>query len=275
MNIIKKFMQMDRRYVFALVGICVLIPLLLPIGLPTWVTKPTRDFFNAIDNIPPNQKPILLSFDFTASTMPENMPMAEAVLRHCFGKGIRVLLMTHYPAGTGMIEIALDKVLKEYEKKYGEDYVFLGYMPGGSAVMLSLGESIRRTFPKDYYGNKVDTLPMMADVHNYDDIPLVVSISGSALPLYWIIYAGTTYRQKVACGVTAVSAPEFYPYLETGQFEGMLGGLKGASEYENLVERYNYSNPDVRKTASIGMDEQSLAHLVYLEVEVRPIWCMA
>jgi len=264
MSTLEKLMRMDRRYIFAFVAICVLIPLLFPIGLPTYITKPVKDFFNAIDNVPSNRKPVLVALDFEASTMPELLPMAKAVLRHCFSKNIKILLISLYPQGTGMIEMALDEVLKEYNKKYGIDYVFLGYMPGGSAVILSLGESISHTFPKDYYGNRVDTLPMMSDVYNYDDIPLVVTISSSAYALYWVIYAGTSYHQRVVCGVTAVMAPEYYPYLETGQFEGMLGGLKGASEYENLVEQYRYSKPGIRKAASIGMDAQSFVHLLII-----------
>jgi len=264
MRILEKLMQMDRRYVFLFVSICVLIPLLLPIGLPTDITGPVKDFFNAIDNVPPNHKPILVPFDFEASTMPELLPMGKAVLRHCFSKGIKVILMSLYPQGTAMIGMALDEVLKEYDKKYGVDYVFLGYLTGGDAVILSLGEGISNTFPKDYYGNKVDTLPMMADVHDYDDIPLEATIASSDYGKYWVVYAGTSYHQRVVCGITAVMAPEYYPYLETGQFEGMLGGLKGAAEYENLVERHGYSKPGTRKAASIGMDAQSFVHLLII-----------
>ena len=32
-------------------------------------------------------------------------------------------------------------------------------------------------------------------------------------------------------GCTAVSAPEYYPYVQSGQLSGLLGGLAGAAAY--------------------------------------------
>ena len=50
------------------------------------------------------------------------------------------------------------------------------------------------------------------------------------------------------------SAPEFYPYLQSGQLLGLLGGMAGAAEYEKLDRR-------ARTRPRKGMDAQSLAHL--------------
>jgi uncharacterized membrane protein YdjX (TVP38/TMEM64 family) len=57
----------------------------------------------------------------------------------------------------------------------------------------------------------------------------------------------------MVAGVTAVSAPEFYPYLQSGQLLGLLGGMAGAAEYEKLRNE--------KGTATRGMDAQSLAHV--------------
>jgi hypothetical protein len=64
------------------------------------------------------------------------------------------------------------------------------------------------------------------------------------------------FHRPIAGGCTAVSAPQFYPYLQTGQLIGLLGGLKGAAEYETLV---NYAGDATRR-----MDAQSIAHLVII-----------
>ena len=61
------------------------------------------------------------------------------------------------------------------------------------------------------------------------------------------------FHIRMIAGVTAVSAPEYYPYLQTGQLQGLLGGMAGAAEYEALVK-----HPAL---AMRGMDAQSLAHL--------------
>jgi hypothetical protein len=61
------------------------------------------------------------------------------------------------------------------------------------------------------------------------------------------------YHLQMVAGVTAVSAPEYYPYLQTGQLQGLLGGMAGGAEYEVLVKK--------PALATRGMDAQSLAHL--------------
>lgn len=262
MGTLDRILKADRRYVFVLVFLCVLIPLLLPLGLPTSVTKPVQDLYDEVDKIPPNGPPLLLSFDFDPSTEPELYPMVLAILRHCFAKNVRVIGMTHLPGGVGLAERAMLQAAREHGKKNGVDYTFLGYLPGYSAVILSMGEDIHRTFPQDHYGVDIGTLPMMVDVKNYNDIPLLISVSGAAVPVAWLIFAGSRYHQEIGCGTTAVSAAQYYPYLQTGQFVGMLGGLKGAAEYEYLIEKAGFSKE--RKTASIGMDAQSVVHVLII-----------
>jgi hypothetical protein len=264
MNIWERMMNIDRRWIYLLVGICVIVPLLYPIGLPTFTTPYTKALFDFIDHIPPDGPAILISFDFDPATAPELLPMAEAILRHCFAKDINVLCLGLYPTYIGMIDMALSNVKDEYGARSGEDFVFLPYVPGVTAVMLSMGENIKETFGRDYYGVLLDSLPMMRHIRNYDDIALVLSISGSALPQSWAVLVGTTYHVKVGVGTTAVSAAEYYSWLQTGQFVGMLGGLKGAAEYENLIDVNRYMKKDTRKVASMGMDAQSFVHILMI-----------
>ena len=37
----------------------------------------------------------------------------------------------------------------------------------------------------------------------------------------------TRYNVPIVSGCTAVSAPEYYPYVQSGQLLGLLGGLAG------------------------------------------------
>ncbi len=260
----EKLLRLDRRWIFVLVALSVLIPLLRPLGLPMRTTEPVLNLYTYIDTLKPHDKAVILVTDFDPSTMPELLPMAEAIMRHCFARKIPLILYGGmYPTFVGMAKMALSRVLPDFpDVKYGEDYVFLGYIPGTSLIILSMGESISKTFGNDYYGNKLDSLPLMQRVKNYDQVALVIDLSGSGTPVWWIIYGYQRYGVRVGCGTTAVSAAQYYPYLQTGQFVGMLGGLKGAAEYETLIERAGI--PPGRKTASIGMDAQSIVHLMLI-----------
>ncbi|MCK4396602.1 hypothetical protein KAW96_08420 [candidate division WOR-3 bacterium] len=263
MNFWEKVMRLNRRWIFLLIALAVFIPFLKPLRLPLSITKPAKDVFDAVENIPPEGPPLLIATDYAPSTAPELDPMLYALLRHCFVTKRRVMLLALYPQGAGMAQAGLDFILPEFpDVKSGEDYVFLGYQPGVQAVVMSLGEDVRLAFPTDAYGVSLDSLPMMEHVRNYDDIALVVDLAGSSIPITWVIYAVARYGQRLGVGVTAVSAAQYYPYLNSGQFIGMLGGLKGAAEYEKLILQKGYT--EARQIATIGMDSQSIAHLVIL-----------
>ncbi|MCK4409753.1 MAG: hypothetical protein KAW67_06690, partial [Candidatus Eisenbacteria sp.] len=204
----------------------------------------------------PNAAPLLLSIDYAPATLPELEPMSMAILRHCFEKGVNVVVMTLHPAGYGLAELAVLNAAEEYDVTYGEDYAFLGFQPGTSAVILGMGINIRNVFPEDAYGVPLDDLPLMQGVRNYDDIPLVISLAGWSAAEAWVYYAHQPYRQIVGAGVTAVMATDFYPYLNAGQLVGLLGGMRGAAEYEGLIE---HPDQGVR-----GMDSQSVIHLLII-----------
>jgi len=253
-KIIERLSNLDRRVIFLLIALAVIIPLFIPLGLPVDITKPSIDFHRSIEELKVSRGPLLLSMDYDPGTVPELNPMSIALLRYCFSNNIRVIVMTLQPGGPGLAEQVTKEISREFNKTYGEDYVYLGFKAGSGIVMLSMGEDIHGTFPLDYYGKPIEELPMMDEIRDLGDIPLIVSISGTAVIETWIGYAGARYGKKVAAGATAVMAPEFYPYLQTGQLVGMLGGLKGAAEYEKLIERPEF--------ASIAMDVQSVVHFL-------------
>ena len=262
MNLLNKFMNMDRRWIYLITAICVIIPFLIPIGLPTYTTPPVRNIYEKIDNTPDGQA-ILLSLDYDAAVLPELYPMTITILNHCFNRNIKVILMSLYMQGVGIAQVALEDIKQEFpDKKEGIDYTFLPYVPGFSLVILGIGEDIHKTFPTDYYGTLIDSLPMMQEIRNFDQISVAISFSGGGVSRTWVTYANQRYGANVAAGVTAVMAAENYPYLQTKQLIGMLGGLKGAAEYENLVEKN--LKLKTRKAACIGMDAQSAVHIMMI-----------
>jgi hypothetical protein len=186
--------------------------------------------------------------------MAELQPMAIAVLRHSFRKGLKPVVLTLYPAAPGLIERALDIASKAEGKRRNEDFVFLGYKSGNQSVILGLGESIRTMFPTDFWGTPLDSIPMMRRHNSFADFPLVVNLSGSTIADYYIRIAATRYRRPMVLGATAVMTTDYYPYLSSGQILGLIGGMKGAAEYEKLNDFFG----DARR----GMDAQSLVHVV-------------
>jgi hypothetical protein len=250
-----RLMSIDRRIIFLAVGLAVAIPLIRPLGFPVQVSEETRRFHREMEALKAGDI-ILLTIDYEGDVMAELNPMTVAALKHVFPRDIRVVALTTYAGGTGIAERLLNEAAEAYGKTYGVDYVFLGYNPDWSGTILRLGESFKGTYPTDQYGKSTDEIPIMEEVETYDDITLICSIAGSALSEYWAIWAGGRYGVKVISGNTAIQAVLIYPYYKAGQIPGFLGGLKGAAEYEKMVDQPGLG---IR-----GMDAQSVAHALML-----------
>lgn len=264
----EKLGNVDRRIIYIILLIAVIIPLIATVKLPSNVRAMPRtlDVYNHIENIDPNsrRKAIMLSVDFDPQTVPELQPQFEAVLRHAFSRDIPVVVLTMYIQGLTIAEDVLERLSAEYKKVYGEDYVFLGWKPIMVAVIMGMGNFIDQTFPTDFYGTPLSQLPIMEDIRNYDDIGLVMNFTGGSVYQTWITFAYTPFRVPVATGVTSVSVADLYPYLGSKQLVGMLAGMKAAAEYERLVKD-NYS-PDkeifLRATQSMPALSASLIVII-------------
>jgi hypothetical protein len=252
MSIIERVENLDRRIIFLLTLSAVVIPLLLPIGFKIDISEPVQMFYDAVDALPPGSL-VLVSCDYDPSTMPELYPMNEALARHCFKKHLKIVGMGLWPQGIPLNQASMEQAALEYHKVYGVDYINLGYKAGGIVVISAAAENIPRTFPLDYAGHPIEEFEIMKGIKNFDPFSLIVSLSaGDPGVIHWVMIAQGRYGKNVVGGVTAVSAPSFYPYLDAGQLNGLIGGMKGAAEYETLLHTGG--------TASRGMDAQSITH---------------
>lgn len=247
-----RLMALDRRIIFVLIFLATALPLLFPVNLPITASPRVRAAFDTVDRQPPGTH-VLVSLDYEPDIKAELQPMSIAVLRHCFRKGLKPVVLTLYPAAPGLIERALAIASEAEGKKRNEDFVFLGYKSGSQSVILGLGESIRTMFPNDFWGTPLKDIPMMRGKNSYADFPLVINLSGSAIADYYIRIAATRYQRPMVLGSTAVMATDYYPYLSSKQILGLIGGMKGAAEYEKLM--------DITGDARRGMDAQSLIHV--------------
>src|ERR1043166_5967818 len=256
MNLAHRLLRLDRRVIFLLVGLATLLPLLYPVGLPIRVSPEVRKVYDHLEQLPEGSV-FLLSLDFEPGGKPELYPMAIVLLQHAFRKNLKVLGMTLWPAGTGLAETAFSQIAQESGKEKGKDYAFLGYAPGDASAVISMGQDFHAAFPADYYGVKTEELPILSNVHSLRDVHYVISLSVGFPGLdTWYVYGKEKYGFELGGGCTAVSAPRFYPLLDTGQINGLLGGLRGAAEYETLV--------GIAGKATAGMDAQSATHFLII-----------
>jgi hypothetical protein len=92
---------------------------------------------------------------------------------------------------------------------------------------------------------------------------MIGSLAANTLPVTYVAYAQARFGIRVTGGVTAVSVADFYPYLDSGQLTGMLEGMKGAAEYEQMI-RENFPEENGRQMATEGMSSQSSTHIAII-----------
>jgi len=246
--------SLDRRWIFLAVGLLVILPLAFGFHLaPVVPSHRAKGFYDAIERLPEGST-VLVAGDYDPGTRAENYPMHLAATRQLMRRNIKIIGVELYPAGVPLADDVLRIVAAEYDKKIDTDYVNLGYKVGNELVMSSMGSSIPKTFPVDSRGIPIAKVPVMRGIENFQQIDMIVSISaGYPGTKEWVQQVVSRFHVPMVAGVTAVSAPEYYPYLQAGQLQGLLGGMAGAAEYEVLVGK--------PALATRGMDAQSLAHL--------------
>ena len=122
MNIWEKMLNLDRRWIFLLIGIVCIIPFFTPLGLAILPSNEVAGIYDYIDSLGTDNA-IFVGFDFDPGTAAENQPMGVAVLRHCFARNIPVFITSYTPLGQGLASMAIEELTDETAEDYFE-YVY-------------------------------------------------------------------------------------------------------------------------------------------------------
>lgn len=277
-NYILKLGNLDRRIIFLLIGLAVLIPLINPnlIDLPLGEDRNTRVVYDSISNLNTNDK-VLISFAYGASTKPEVHPMAVGLLNHLFSKGVKVYIVSLWPESPIMAEQAISSVRNSnlFSIEDGIDYVMFDYKVGGFVVIKGIADNFRDIYQQDKNGKSINDLPIMEGIYDVTDFDFVFDFSaGVPGNAEWVQYACDPKNVPLSSGCTSIMVTDAIPYVESGQLKGILAGMPGAAEYEKMVydfmvnEQINnnsFINPQgniIKGKAYARMSAQSVAHLL-------------
>ncbi len=234
---LEKVGALPRWLVMTIVVVLMAIPLIKPLGILPVISESTMDYYNAIDQLKPGDV-VLFDIGFGSGGYPTLGPASIAILRHCFSKDLKVVIMATQQEGAVIYPLIMDEVKPEevYGAKYGEDYVFLGYMAGVQTAMAAVLGDLHSAAPVDYTGKSIDTLPMMANIKGADDIDVVAYLTTAGeVAEGWVYQAYSRYKKTTCGGWLSMMTPSLKPYYDTGALTGMLDGIRGAAEYEKLI----------------------------------------
>ena len=273
-NIFVNLGKLDRRLIFILVGLSVLIPLIKPdwVNIPIKTTINTQIVFNELNKLNVGDK-VLVSFEYGASTKPEIHPMSVAVLQHLFSKGVKVYTVPLWPEGLMMAKYAIEEVVESnlFDIKEHIDYVSLPYKAGGEVIIRGIATDLRSIFTQDVNNILLEEIPMMEGVNKVSDFDFVFDLSaGVPGNAEWVQFACDEHNVPLSSGCTSIMVTDAIPYVESGQIRGILAGMPGAAEYEQMVFKHlNDNKENILSDAAIlpgkatsRMSAQSIAHVL-------------
>lgn len=256
----------DRRWVYLGLFVFTLAPLIMRANLPMYETPPPRALKDTIDALPTN-KLVFIASNWDAGTQAENRPQLVAVVRQLIRKGLKFAVISIGSPNAPQladqaVQSAISKEANGSNWKYGENWVNLGYKIANDPWLRSFSRDIPAAVKEDWKGTPLANIPVMKGVQKFGapndekaQVDMMIDITGSATVDAWYQYLSPT-QAKIGLGCTAVMAPEQYPYLDSGQLSGLLTGMKGAAEYEQIVNAPGMGLP--------AMAGQSFAHLYIL-----------
>jgi hypothetical protein len=251
-SFLDSILSIDQKWIFIVTLIVLAVPLLFPLGLPLTVNNNARDLYTMVDGLPQGSVVVYIWGADSMTWMEQGLP-ATAVLKHLMMKpGIKILAFSEMEQGPLYWQMATQQ-MGTYGKKYGQDFVYLGYLPGDETMFATVAADVWKACgSKDYYGNDLGTLPMMANIHSAKDIDVIIHLSMGDTMLYALRQWQMPYKKPLYVIPLGAVQATLVPYRRTGQISGWIAGAREAAEYELLLK-----SPGL---ALAQMDAQSIGH---------------
>lgn len=251
--------RLDRRLIYLGLFLVTLAPLIGKWALPLYVSRPPQLLFQSIEALP-QDKLVVIASNWEAGSQAENRPQLIGVVRHLIRRNIPFAVIgTAYPTSPQLAQTSIEEAIRLENAtgrwNYGEQWVNLGFKLPDDPWLRSFSSNIPGALREDIHGTPLSDIPVMRGVRRFGpggEVSMLIDITGSNTIEKWYEFLGPT-KVKIGLGCTAVLAPEQYPFLDSGQLSGLLTGMKGAAEYEQLLRAPGFAMP--------AMAGQSFAHL--------------
>lgn len=269
----QRLQRFDRRWIFLAMGLAIILPFLLPLGLPIKASPMTKAGFDTIESLQEGDV-VYMSLDLDPASTAELEPFFRAVVLQLKRKGVKIAFGSLWYSAPPLIQRWMAEVLdrpiipeggapgyagkpdRAYVKNV--DYAYLGFREGKQAVIQNLGADLVSTFDgKAADGTPFEKIPFMSGIKQLKDFKLIVLVSaGAPGAKEYVQYVQSTYDLRMVAACTSVSTTDLSPYMQSGQLLGLVGGMAAVAEYETLVGK--------PATAAQGADVLNIGHLMVI-----------
>ncbi len=229
--------KLSRRTISWVMVIAMVILYMIPIGLPLTIEEYSIDMYNYIETLGPEDKPFIVSLDYSIGGKGEVYPAVLAVTKHLLQRQVPLVFLGFaMPEVTPMMTQLFKDVQIEdrWGYEYGVTYVGIGYIPGTTTAGALLATDFKGVVQSDTYGNSLNDLEISKDFSGWQDFSGVfapTTVTGGGWVTYWNVPYGFPVTQALL-GSGAMAAVE---QVDLGYLVGFLAGIRGGAEYEKLT----------------------------------------
>lgn len=246
-----KLQALNSRVLYLVLFIAVSASLIISnykkVSVPIVPQEYTKDAYKLLRNIPEG-KTIIIDTAYTPSGRGENGGEIEAVVRMCMRQNVKFVLYTWtepqcVEVAKNLIRQINDERTAKNQRIYEEwnDYVILGFFPDGATMLQTVSTNLREAWSaqkaKDPTGieRQVFQSPVLQNINRVEDFSAYVSVAASGVMPTIVARVGK--KVPVISMITGVMFPEQFNYYKSGQLKGLVNGLVGVAELEELMEK--------------------------------------
>ncbi len=256
MNFLKFLQTVDRRFLYAMLLLAICIPFFYTPEIRVPIQPATQKMYNVIEDLKEGDF-VLFGVDWGAGTRGESRAQTEALMRHLMKKKVRLAIMAvGEPQAKQLTQLIALRLQDEYGYKQGENWVNFGYKADADNFLKAWVQNIPGSIVSDIRGLSVADMPVMKGIKTARDIQFMLDITPTSSYESYIKFVQGSYNIKMGAAVTSVMGPEAFNRLDSNQIVGLMVGLQGAVEYEQML---GYKGAATRASIS-----SSFAHLLII-----------
>ena len=216
----------------------------LPSGVPN---DESSLAMSAVEAIPPDA-PVLIIFDYQPSTIGEMEATGAPLVDHMLLlKHPHLALLSTSPTGPVLAEHFMSTALANRAYVRDQQYVNLGYLPGGLAGVYNFAQGPSAAVPLDANSRPAWQTAILEPVKRFSDFAAIIVLTDSVEAGRSWIEQTTSSRgsSQMILATSAQAGPMLLPYFDSGQVNGLISGVNGGATAEQtnaglpgMVRRY-------------------------------------
>jgi hypothetical protein len=248
----KKLQSIPRPIIAALTILVVVVPMIRPLNIPVPITKEVADFHQYILDLPSGS---LVCFGFDCGTWHwvRTGSAAVATLNLLLTRDVKIYIWSTTGAAAGLWPILEEKLTIPEDKEYGVDWVYVGFVAGQETALAQMADDLFSP-GTDYYGNKLEDLPMMEGIKDWQDVKLVINNGASgAWPKFYVRQWSSRYGTPFAILQTPVNTLMNLPFRASELINWVIWANEGGAELEAILgyKGWGHANTDAQNLVHV------------------------